>query len=114
MAKRRHRNLFRESLETHARKRAESGLAPYTHAQWAEHLNDRRPKIGGQRVKSVGASTISRAVSSTPGVARRHGVDRAWILKLLGIDYLEYLAAWGAGPEGDAATIAKRRGRAER
>lgn len=108
MAAKRHRNLFRECLDAHARKRAESGLPPLTHGQWADYFNSKRPTIGGQRVKKVGESTISRACSTTPGVARRHGPDRAWILKILGIDYAEYIAAWGLGPEGTGDDKSRR------
>lgn len=108
MAARRHRNLFRERLEAHAREREASGLEPFTHAGWAEYFNEHRPTIGGRRVSEIGYSTVSRACSTTPGVARRHGPDRAWILTLLGIDYAEYIAAWGRGPEGSEKNRARR------
>lgn len=108
-----HRNLFRECLEAHARKRAESGLAPLTHAEWAAYFNANRPAIGGKRVSSVAESSISRAASTTAGVARRIGMDRAWILTILSIDYAAYLAAWGGGPAGGEGDRA-RRGRVTR
>lgn len=110
MAAKRHRNLFRESIDAHARKRSEAGLAPLTHAEWKTYFDGKRPTIGGQRVRKVAESSISRALSGTPGVARRIGADRAWILTVLGIDYTTYIAAWGNGPEGDAAEIGRRRG----
>lgn len=102
MANRRHRNLFRECLEAHARGRADAGMAPLTHAEWAEVFNDKRPSIGGKLVRKIAESSISRALSRTAGVARRIGMDRAWIFKVLDVDYGEYLAAWGAGPEADS------------
>lgn len=107
----RHRNLFREYLDAHARQRAESGLAPLTHEEWAEYFNGERPKIGGKRVPTVAESSISRAVSGTRGVARRIGIGRRWMLKLLGIDYDEYLSEWGRGPEQKDREDRRRGGR---
>lgn len=90
-----HRNLFRECLEAHARGRADSGLAPFTHAAWAEYFNDLRPwKEGGQRVAKISESAVSRAASNTPGVRRRMGMDRVWVISALGLDYFHYIAAW--------------------
>lgn len=108
---RRHRNLFREYLDVDARTRADAGLAPLTHAQWAEKFNKGRPTIGGRRVREVAESSVSRAVSGTVGVARRIGMDRAWILSACGIDYHAYLEAWGDGPAGTDEERKHRRAR---
>lgn len=94
MAQKRHRNLFREYLDAAARKRATSGLHPLTHADWAAEFNKRRPS----GATPVSESAISRCASNKPGIARRIGMDRRWILAQIGIDFDTYLDWWGKGP----------------
>jgi hypothetical protein len=94
MAKR-YRNLFREYIDAAARKRAASGLPPITHAEWAREFNTKH-KPRGER--AVAESSISRYASNTPGIARRIGMDRRWILEALRIDYSIYLDMFGDGP----------------
>lgn len=105
----RHRNLFRERLNDDASERARAGLPARTHAEWAAFFNEQRPANGGRRATPVALSSISRALSNTRGIARRIGLDRAWILRLLGVDYVAYIEAWGDGPPGKA--VEHRRGK---